>query len=148
MDGKKCSISIVAKDRRRSVFCAQHDIEIAVGFDVNRPSPGIRRIGHRLRQFGLRGHIRESSGTILPKQAHSACPSQHQVGLEIVVEVDGDNALGRGATPDGPPGNGNVAPVDRRTSRPFATAVTGVPALASGMAPIQLQRPVPKFVSG
>ena len=47
MNGQKGSIAIISQDRRRAVFCAQHDIEIAVGFDVHRPRAGVAGIGDR-----------------------------------------------------------------------------------------------------
>src|SRR5437667_2834401 len=52
-----------------------------------------------------------------------------------------------GATCIGPPGNGMLEPLDKRSCWPLATAIAGAPALPNGMAPIQLQ-PLPKFTIG
>src|SRR5450755_3973707 len=55
---------------------------------------------------------------------------------------------GVGATPDFPPGKGKLAPVDKCTSRSLATAIAGAPALATGIDPIQLHRPLPRPATG
>src|SRR5882757_947020 len=55
---------------------------------------------------------------------------------------------GCGAIADGPPGNGNFAPVDKRTSLPFASATTGTPELPNATAPIQVQGEESVFETG
>ena len=47
MNGQEGSISIISQDGRSAGFCAQHDIEIAVGFNVHRPRSGVAGIGDR-----------------------------------------------------------------------------------------------------
>src|SRR5271165_1025384 len=55
---------------------------------------------------------------------------------------------GSGEMLKGPPGKGNVAPVDKRTSLPLATATAGAPALPRATAPIHDQGLVSLFATG
>ncbi len=94
MNGQERAVAIISQDRRRAVFCAEHDIEISVSFNVHRPRAGIAAIGYRFGQLGLCGYIGESSRAILSQQAHAAGAGQHQIGLEVVVEINWDDAFG------------------------------------------------------
>src|ERR1700742_1378586 len=55
---------------------------------------------------------------------------------------------GCGGAADGPPGNGRLTPLARRTSRPLASTTTGAPELLSEIAPTQFHLPAPEFGSG
>ena len=41
MNRQKRSVAVVSQDSRHAVVRAQHDVEIAVGFDVHRPRAGV-----------------------------------------------------------------------------------------------------------
>ena len=47
MNGQKCAISIISQDGRSAGFGPEHDIEIAVGFNIDRPRSGVGRVGYR-----------------------------------------------------------------------------------------------------
>src|SRR6185369_12927806 len=54
---------------------------------------------------------------------------------------------GAGGVLDGPPGNGNFAPLAKRTSRPVAVAITGAPDPLKEIAPIQSAGSAPAAVT-
>ena len=50
----------------------RHDVEVAIGFDVDRPCSGVTGFIDRPRQFGLRGHVGET---------RRGCPGEKNVLL-------------------------------------------------------------------
>ncbi len=58
----------------------------------------------------MRGYIGKCVWTVLSQQANAAGPGQHEVGLEIVVEIDRHHALGQRRYIGWPAGEGNLGP--------------------------------------
>ena len=88
-------IPVVPQNNRNTLARPKHDIKIAIRFNVDRPCANIASIEHGLRQFGFPRHVGESIGTVLAEQAHTSRACKHEVRLEIVVEVELQNAFGR-----------------------------------------------------
>ena len=87
MNRGKRAIAVVAQDCRRTGLSAEYNIEVAVGLDVHGPGTGVRRVENRSRELRLRSYIRELLWRVLSHEAHAASAGEHQVGFEIVVEV-------------------------------------------------------------
>src|SRR6185437_12702547 len=94
MDGKKCPVPIVAKYKRQSRRCADHDVQVTVCFNIYCPRAGVISLGYRSWQLRLRGNIYEGLRIILPHQAETACARQDKIGLEVIVEIDRKNRFG------------------------------------------------------
>ncbi len=91
---QKRTIPVVSQDRGDAVVGAKHDVQIAIGFNVNRPRTGVGGIGYGLRQFGLSRHVTERTRTVLRQQPDSAVAGKYQIRLEVVVEVERQNPFG------------------------------------------------------
>src|SRR5262249_26996249 len=96
MDGQECAVSIVAEDRWFALRTAEHDVEIAIGFDINCPGAGVSCVGYRLRQLGGWRDIAELCRTLLTHEPHAARSGQNEIGFKIVVEVERSNPVGPG----------------------------------------------------
>ena len=96
MNREKRVVAVISQHERQSLVRAEHDVEIAIGFNVDGPPASIGSIGHRFRQLGLRGYVGEHARAVLAKQTHAARARQHEISFEIVIEVDLQNSLGRG----------------------------------------------------
>ena len=99
MNRRKGPIAIVAQHGRLTAPRAQHDVQIAVGLDVNRPCTRVRRISDCLRQLHRRGHIGKAVRLLLSKETNSSFPREQQIRLEVIVEVEREHALRRGPLP-------------------------------------------------
>src|SRR6185312_14509675 len=93
MDGEECAVAIVAQNCWHALARAEHDIEIAVGFNVHGPCAGITSINHRLRQLRLRSHVCKRTRAVLPHQANATRPCQSKISLEVIVEVELGNTF-------------------------------------------------------
>ncbi len=95
MDCLERAVAVVAQNRGQTAGRAEHNVEISVSLDVHGPRTGVGRAENLLRQFGLRGHVGELRWIVLAHKAQAARAGQHEIGLEIVVEINGQNGLGR-----------------------------------------------------
>ena len=68
MDREKCAVPVVSQNGRDAGAGPEHDIQIAIGFDIHGPRPGVGRVGDGLRKFGLSRHVAERT---------SDCPARN-----------------------------------------------------------------------
>src|SRR5512146_1922179 len=92
----KCAVSVVAENSGKAGGLAKNNVEVAIGFDIDGPRAGVGSVKYGLWQRGLRRYVSKSSGAVLCYQAHAAHTSQHEIRLEIVVDVGGQDAFRRG----------------------------------------------------
>jgi hypothetical protein len=113
-----CTVAAVAQDERVVVPDAQDDVDVAVHLDVG--GPGARAVaGDRGVYGGLRRAIHQIAGHILDEQADTAGAGEQQIGAEVVVPVEGHQAVS--GRPHG----------IRTGKRPFSTRVE--PARGTGV---------------
>src|SRR5580692_2254239 len=86
-------VAIVSQHLRSAVFFSKNDVQVAVGLDVYGPRPGVGRVRNAFWQLGVLGDIGEFRRTVLPHQAHATLAGKYEVGLEVVVEIDLQDAL-------------------------------------------------------
>ena len=97
-DSRKCVdrregiVSIVAKDDRLTGR-AEDQIKVAVSLDIDGPAAGVMTVHDRSGEFGLRCDVSEFIRLVLTKETYAACPGEDQISLEVVIEVDGNNAF-------------------------------------------------------
>ncbi len=95
-------------------------------------------IERRRRQFGFTGHVGERRRTVLPEQTHSTGARQHEIGFEVVIEIDRQDTVFRWR---------HYESFHRETEKlrrsqdelheQIAVAMTGAPVPLNEIAPIQ-----------
>ena len=96
MNRQERAVAIIAQNCGQSVRCAQHDVEIAIGLDVHRPRAGVRRIESRTSAtWSAAVTSVNAPGLSWRNKRTPPAPGKHQIGLEVVVEVDRQNAFRR-----------------------------------------------------
>jgi len=92
--GGEGAVAVVAQERGRAGEGAEEDVEVAVGFDVDGPSAGVGGVEDRRGELGLGGDVGEVGGVFLAEEADACGTCEDEVGLEVEVEIDGEDALG------------------------------------------------------
>ena len=106
MNRRERTVAIISQNQRQPLLRAQHDIQIAVRFNVHRPRARVGSARQGLRQFRLRRHVGKLFRIVLPHQPHAARAGQHQVGVEVVVEINRQNPFGQRRRARSPAGKG------------------------------------------
>ena len=90
------SVAVVTENYRSAVTRRQHEIEIAVGVDVRRPEAGGRPAKERRRQLGRGRDVGEAARIRLSQQAETTRTRNREIRTEVVVQIGGDDGVGRG----------------------------------------------------
>src|SRR5579871_511623 len=93
MQNDESAVPVISQHGWDAASCAEHDIEIAVRFDIYGPSAYIFAGENMLGKFCRCRYIRERVGTVLAEEAKSTFAGQHQISFEIVIEVNRQNAF-------------------------------------------------------
>ena len=95
LHGLERAVAVVAQDDWGPGSRSKHDVEVAVHLDVRGPGAVLVARDDLRTQAGGGGDVRECAVRGLLHEAEAAGAGQQQVGLEVVVPVDGEHAVGR-----------------------------------------------------
>ena len=69
-------------------------VQVAVSLNICRPRACVTCFCDRRGEFRKRRNVGESRRTILAHQPHATISRKHQIGFEIVVEINWQNSFG------------------------------------------------------